>query len=139
MRKFTAVEVKAIIEADRAGKIHLEPRDYTDETLAAAIEQYRALPLVGTEAHPGYQHAWGKNDLCIYKGCKAGPAELEAEYQAAKAARALVAEMEKPTGHPYKASTTSPLCEVCGERKINRYGTHGLPGLEQGDQQPDLP
>lgn len=50
-------------------------------------------------------------------------------------ARALIAEMEQPTGHPYKASTTSPLCEVCGERKINRYGTHGLPGLEQGDQQ----
>jgi ribosomal protein L37AE/L43A len=49
--------------------------------------------------------------------------------------RAMIAEMEQPTGHPYKASTTSPLCEVCGERKINRYGTHGLPGLEQGDQQ----
>ena len=151
MRKFTAVEVKAIIEADRAGKIHLEPRDYTDETLAAALRQYRALPMVGTEAHPGYHHAWGKNDLCIYKGCKAGPAELEAEYQAARdrqdcetpagmeaervAARAMIAEMEQPTGHPYKASTTGPLCEVCGERKINRYGTHGLPGLEQGDQQ----
>jgi len=43
--------------------------------------------------------------------------------------------VEQPTGHPYKASTTSPLCEVCGERKINRYGTHGLPGLEQGDRQ----
>jgi hypothetical protein len=60
------------------------------------------------------------------------PAGMEAERVAA---RAMIAEMEKPTGHPYKASTTSPLCEVCGERKINRYGTHGLPGLEQGDQQ----
>jgi len=100
MRKFTAVDVKAIIEADRAGKIHLEPRDYTDETLAAAIEQYRALPLVGTDAHPGYQHAWGKNDLCIYKGCKAGPAELEA----AKAARAQAAEMEQPAPAEWSGS-----------------------------------
>ena len=116
MRKFTTAEVQAIIEADRAGRIHLEPRDYTETTLAAALKQYRDLPMVGTEAHPGYQHAWGKNDLCIYKGCKAGPAELEAEYQAAKsardrqdcetpagmeaaraAARSLIAEMEQPT------------------------------------------
>jgi hypothetical protein len=59
--------------------------------------------------------------------------EMTEEAKAAN--RAMIAEMEKPTGHPYKASTTSPLCEVCGERKINRYGTHGLPGLEQGDQQ----
>ena len=92
MRKFTTAEVQAIIEADRAGRIHLDPRDYTDATLAAALKQYRDLPMVGTEAHPGYQHAWGKNDLCIYKGCKAGPAELKAEHQAAR-----------------------PKCGLCGE------------------------
>ena len=37
--------------------------------------------------------------------------------------------------HPYKASATSPLCVECGERKQNRYGTHGLPGSEQGEKQ----
>ena len=61
-----------------------------------------------------------------------GVLEVEADLGTASA---LIAEMEQPTGHPYKASTTGPLCEVCGERKINRYGTHSLPGLEQGDQQ----
>ena len=95
--KFTAAEVQMIIEADRAGRIHLEPRDYTEATLAAALKQYRDLPMVGTEAHPGYQHAWGKNDLCIYKGCKAGPAELNAERQAAR-----------------------PKCGLCGEPSHGR-------------------
>ena len=38
MEKFTAREVQLIIEADRAGRICLEPRDYTDETLAAALQ-----------------------------------------------------------------------------------------------------
>jgi hypothetical protein len=38
MKRFTVSEVAQIIEADRAGRIHLEPRDYTDATLAAALD-----------------------------------------------------------------------------------------------------
>ena len=39
MRKFTAAEVQAIIEAERRGEFQLPGGDYTDATLAAALER----------------------------------------------------------------------------------------------------
>jgi hypothetical protein len=37
--RFTAAQVNAVIEADRSGKIHLEERDYNDDTLTAALNR----------------------------------------------------------------------------------------------------
>ena len=127
MRKFTAAEVQAIIEADRSGRIHLEPRDYTETTLAAALKQYRDLPMVGAEAHPGYQHAWGKNDLCIYKGCKAGPAEFEAERQAA---RAMIAEMGKP--EPAEPEDGNRFVQIQKHRQWKDFEPCGLDDVVGG-------
>jgi hypothetical protein len=39
MRKFTAAEVQAIIEAERRGEFQLPEGDYTDATLTAALER----------------------------------------------------------------------------------------------------
>jgi len=151
MRKFTAAEVQAIIEAERRGEFQLPEGYYTDATLTAALERidtaaaYRITArraIAEMEQPAPAKHGYG----CACADCgreredrKASDRQdcetSEMSEEAKAANRAMIAEMEKPTGHPYKASTTSPLCEVCGERKINRYGTHGLPGLEQGDQQ----
>jgi hypothetical protein len=112
MRKFTAAEVQAIIEAERRGEFQLPEGDYTDATLTAALERidtaaaYKITArraIAEMEQPAPAKHGYG----CACADCgreredrKASDrqdCETSEMTEEAKAAnRAMIAEMEQP-------------------------------------------